>query len=1416
MERITLFDCFKNRTSKSKRWLSLLTFCTMFFVGQIGFAQGSTCENPIVIGSLPYSTTDNTSNYADNYDPQTATHPACTGGTNGNYYHGGNDVIYSYTPTADTSINIRMPDVVGWTGMFVYASCADIGVSYVACSTSSAAGDREINELSVTGGQTYYILLSTWPSPQTFAYTLNITENTCINSTVSYNVVSDCANGAQFFVTADITSLGSATSVTVSDNQGSADQQVSVTGLLTFGPYPNGTSVILTVANDQDANCVNTSSSQNQMACPPSNDNCLGATALDVNSGLTCDLVTAGTTLGATQSMAATPCFGNPDDDVWFSFVATATSHLISISNVVAVSGTSTDMYFQVLSGACDSTASVLCSDPNDNTATGLTPGETYFIRVWSYATTSRQTFNICVKTMPPPPVNDDCSGAIALTVNPAMACETVTAGTTAGATQSMAATPCFGNPDDDVWFSFVATDTSHPISITNVVAVMGTSTDMYFQVLSGACDSTASVLCSDPNDNTATGLTPGETYFVRVWSYAATSRQNFNICIKTLPPPATNDDCTAAVSLPVNSDLSCGSVTAGTTLGATQSMAATPCFGNPDDDVWFSFEATNTSHVISLLNVVAISGGTSTDMYFQVLSGACDSTASLLCSDPNSATVNGLTIGETYFVRVWSYATTSRQAFDICIGTPPPPPANDICGNAFTLTPGNNFVVSAIATTNISATNDPTDPVPTCDNFNFATNGKDIWYAVEVPASGNITLETRGDGMGNITDTGIQVYSGACGSLTSLGCNTDDGDGNFSLLSLTGLTPGEILLVRVWGYNGTQGTFLIAAYDSSIPLCDIDAPTGDSAQTLTSGQTLADLDVTGTDLTWYSDEDLTNEIEDTTEAVDATTYYVTQTEGVCTSDALAITVTVEDEPIACDITVNISSDGWGDVVSWQLLDASGVAVLQGGDYGNGYNVTETHIAVNPPYTLQIIHEPNGLFCDNDVNYVVTIGGVVDSQGIIEDPCTGGVQDISIVADLTACIPDCPAPGQLSHDALSLTSAELNWVGSTADATFDVKWGVEGFDVETAGTLIGSIEGESTTITAEMDVAYEFYVRQDCSDSEDGFSTWAGPYAFTLGYCAPTTNPLSQSDGDFINSFVTTGGITNITNTNSGFTTGYSNYSATHSASQAQGETLGFTANALNTTYTRALRVWVDWNNNGEFAEDEIMFTSGTVTGGPYTGSFVIPEDQELGSYRMRVMLKYSFGSVPTMLPCEEGYYGEVEDYTLIVVEANTDPCANTPLPNAESPQAMIVGQTVADIVVTGENLTFYSDEELTTVVDPTTVLEAGSYTFFVTQTIDNCISDAIEVVVEVTLSTNGFDMTSFKAYPNPVKDYFNVSYSKEITSVAVVNMLGQVILTKEVNAHDTQVDMSNLPSGNYLVRVNIDGAIQTVKVVKQ
>jgi|ADGO01.1.fsa_nt_gi hypothetical protein len=68
----------------------------------------------------------------------------------------------------------------------------------------------------------------------------------------------------------------------------------------------------------------------------------------------------------------------------------------------------------------------------------------------------------------------------------------------------------------------------------------------------------------------------------------------------------------------------------------------------------------------------------------------------------------------------------------------------------------------------------------------------------------------------------------------------------------------------------------------------EVATPTGETTQTLTEGQTLADLVVGGANLTWYSDASLTEEIPATTEAVDGTTYYVTQTIDGCESEALA------------------------------------------------------------------------------------------------------------------------------------------------------------------------------------------------------------------------------------------------------------------------------------------------------------------------------------------------------------------------------------------------------------------------------------------------------------------------------------------------------------------------------------------------
>lgn len=89
-------------------------------------------------------------------------------------------------------------------------------------------------------------------------------------------------------------------------------------------------------------------------------------------------------------------------------------------------------------------------------------------------------------------------------------------------------------------------------------------------------------------------------------------------------------------------------------------------------------------------------------------------------------------------------------------------------------------------------------------------------------------------------------------------------------------------------------------------------------------------------------------------------------------------------------------------------------------------------------------------------------------------------------------------------------------------------------------------------------------------------------------------------------------------------------------------------------------------------------------------------------------------------------------------------------------------------------------------------------------------------IQVNDLLSTNNFNVNEFVAYPNPVKDLLTLEYSSDITSVRVVNMLGQEVLAKTINSTSTQVDMSQLAAGTYLVNVTSGNVKKTIKVVKQ
>ncbi|WP_138433619.1 T9SS type A sorting domain-containing protein [Winogradskyella algicola] len=262
---------------------------------------GDDCTNPFIVGALPYSDTNDTANFSDVYDGS----PGASGCGSTSGYLGGNDVVYSYTAASDGSINVLLSGVGTYTGIFMYTDCSDIGT---ACADGGvngfAGGDIALDDIAVTNGTTYYFVISTWPAPQTTAYTLDITENTCTNATVDYAVVNDCDVSGGFNIEVDITDMGSATDLTVSDDQGSPTQAATGVTTLTFGPYVNATDVVITVVDDNDASCTQSSSALTQAACPPVNNDCAGAIAVSDGSSVT------GSTVAATNVEALTACNG--------------------------------------------------------------------------------------------------------------------------------------------------------------------------------------------------------------------------------------------------------------------------------------------------------------------------------------------------------------------------------------------------------------------------------------------------------------------------------------------------------------------------------------------------------------------------------------------------------------------------------------------------------------------------------------------------------------------------------------------------------------------------------------------------------------------------------------------------------------------------------------------------------------------------------------------------------------------------------------------------------------------------------------------------------------------------------------------------------------------------------------------------
>ena len=245
----------------------------------------------------------------------------------------------------------------------------------------------------------------------------------------------------------------------------------------------------------------------------------------------------------------------------------------------------------------------------------------------------------------------------------------------------------------------------------------------------------------------------------------------------------------------------------------------------------------------------------------------------------------------------------------------------------------------------------------------------------------------------------------------------------------------------------------------------------------------------------------------------------------------------------------------------------------------------------------------------------------------------------------------CARPSELGVTNTTATSADLTWTSS--GTLFDIKWGLRGFDVIAAGTLVTDFENGGTLSGLNLDTDYDYYVRQDCG-AINGVSSWAGPYRFnTLRYCIPTG---ATNNGDEIRTFK----LSNLNHSSpeSEGVNGYNNYAHTVAPAQLQGG-VSYVASLTSGSGsgTHGAAIWIDYNQNLVFdANEKVAVIGNTIAANTTVNfpAFEVPATIPPGIYRLRVQYQHNRNGTE-LNPCSaSSTYAETEDYAIEILPPPT------------------------------------------------------------------------------------------------------------------------------------------------------------------
>ena len=263
-------------------------------------------------------------------------------------------------------------------------------------------------------------------------------------------------------------------------------------------------------------------------------------------------------------------------------------------------------------------------------------------------------------------------------------------------------------------------------------------------------------------------------------------------------------------------------------------------------------------------------------------------------------------------------------------------------------------------------------------------------------------------------------------------------------------------------------------------------------------------------------------------------------------------------------------------------------------------------------------------------------------------------------------------PSTTPYISLAPNSATiLTGFTETLTANYGNVSGTPTITYTSSNTNVATVSGNGTTATVTAVAPGTATITATMTVAGSTYTATCDVTVENPSYCTP--NPTSR-DGQGITTLTFGSGDYVVNNSNSNGLPASSPYYGDYTSmvgGYGAGETATVTitySTGSSTVYSYGTVIWVDWNKNYTFEDNEIVYTGTSAQGSNgtpqvLTATFTVPSSQEADDYRMRIAGADSYfdsyiggSSSANHDPCFTSTWAVCHDYTLRVTAVSTDP----------------------------------------------------------------------------------------------------------------------------------------------------------------